>query len=171
MTQEAAQIHDEAVEFGYRLIEHLILNDSDAMDKSIKLASQKLARYKREYAGGTKDVILEIGKFDGLVDTYREIYTNIMKQDLIQLAKNELGETFDRIVLALSSEKADRIGVYHVDLAAQLDMKYEQLTEIMKTMLFYRVVSACGIGKTTRYSLEKSTKLYMQRHNIKSRVE
>ena len=56
MTQEAAQIHDEAVEFGYRLIEHLILNDSDAMDKSIKLASQKLARYKREYEIGRAHV-------------------------------------------------------------------------------------------------------------------
>lgn len=167
MTNEAAQIHDEAIGLGYKLNECLILNDSDAMDKHIKLASQKLARYKREYASGTKDVTLEIGKFDGMVDTYREIYTNIMKQDLIQLAKNELGETFDKIVLALSSDKADRIGIYHIDLAAQLDMEYERLTEIMKTMLFYRVVSACGIGKTTRYSLEKPTKLYMQKHNIK----
>ena len=164
LTGVLQMISSEELFYTYRNIEEQLqykftTGDMEGLSVAIRLATQHCAVLRREKVLDINEIEM-IGKIEGMVEAYSDVYNTVVGKGNFEEAREKLGtDTFDSIITTIY-KKDGFTGVLHDTLSKTLNIKWGELTKIMEIMLLNNIVTVTGIGPTTRYSLTTRTIQY-----------
>lgn len=124
---------------------------------TLRLSEQKMHRAKRQLTVLSKEIIYQIGIWDGLIQTFRNLYIEEIKKDEILEATADKSSNTTKIIKFLYQYGKP---IRHGELADALEMDYSTLTTAMKRAIGCGAVSAYRTGRNTRYVLTPAGKQY-----------
>lgn len=137
---------------------------TDEFEKTLRIASQKMARARRKLHNLGSDAAFYLGAQFGCQQTLLKLLRNKNALDYISETVNRASESTVRILDYLSQPGMTRS---HPEIAANLNMDYDELTKHIAPLIICQAVQASRTGKNTRYTLTRHGKRFYRQHQTK----